>query len=68
MNPTDLEKLKGVVERSRLTPRMLADAFGYDSADALNSAFAEAFGESIEAYRERTQPAPQPPTVADSPF
>ena len=53
MQKAKIEVIKKVIQQSRLTNKMVAEAFGYDSVDNLNVEFLDTFGETVTEFRER---------------
>jgi transcriptional regulator GlxA family with amidase domain len=58
MSKANLAVVKSVIETSHLTNKMVAEAFGYESADALNIEFLNSFGMSVAEFRQRCKEAP----------
>ncbi|MDX1343619.1 MAG: hypothetical protein R3309_06710 [Reinekea sp.] len=58
MNKDKLEVVKNVIQTSHLTNKMVAEAFGFSSADALNVEFLNTFGMSVAEFRERCKSSP----------
>jgi YesN/AraC family two-component response regulator len=53
MQKAKIEVIKKVIQQSRLTNKMVAEAFGYDNVDNLNVEFLDTFGETVTEFRER---------------
>lgn len=53
MKKAELEVVKTVIEKSRLTNQMVAEAFGFENSDALKVEFLNTYGETVAEFRKR---------------
>ena len=53
MKKANLDVVKNVIQQSRLSNKMVAEAFGYKDVDNLNVAFLDTFGMSVSEFRQR---------------
>lgn len=68
MKKADLEVVKTVIAKSRLTNKMVAEAFGFKDSDTLNVEFLNTFGMSVAEFRQhcKTQPLSEPEQDANA--
>jgi transcriptional regulator GlxA family with amidase domain len=66
MTKAKLEIVKKVIQQSRLSNKMVAEAFGYKNADNLNVEFLDTFGFTLTEFRERCKQATGTTTDQDN--
>ncbi len=58
MKKANLEVVKTVIAQSKLTNKMVAEAFGFKDIDTLNVEFLNTFGMSVAEFRQRCKEQP----------